>query len=204
MARAQMKYIIYKITNRVNNKVYIGFHGTSDVYDGYMGSGKLLNASIKKHGLDNFTKEVLFEYEMKQDALDKEREIVNEEFINRPDTYNIKLGGEGGWDHTWNSEKRKDAIRQSFKEGRSKGWNLSHDQRSRIGKKSFKGKTHSKEARKKIGNASRLKDEIFKLRKSDYLKIEKKRGHIGKLASMWNVSHTQVRRFIKDYDLLKS
>ena len=140
----------------------------------------------------------------KEDALAKEREIVNEEFVSRYDTYNVKIGGEGGWDHTWNSEKRKSAVAKSFKEGRSKGWNLTYEQRSNIGKNSFKGKTHSLEARKKIGIASRLKDNIIELRKSDYLKIEKKYGHISKLAKMWNISHTQVRRFIKDYDLLES
>jgi len=35
-----MKHIIYQITNKVNNKIYIGLHSTKDINDGYMGSGK--------------------------------------------------------------------------------------------------------------------------------------------------------------------
>jgi len=35
----------------------------------------------------------------------KEAEIVNEDFIARDDVYNIKLGGEGGWDYLNSSGK---------------------------------------------------------------------------------------------------
>ena len=42
-------YIIYQITNIVNDKIYIGKHETTDIRDGYMGSGKLLNRSYNKY-----------------------------------------------------------------------------------------------------------------------------------------------------------
>jgi len=91
-----MKYIIYKTTNKLDGKYYIGCHCTEDVNDEYLGSGKHLTFAIKKHGRDNFTKEILYIFENKQNMFDKEREIVNEEFVKNPITYNLKVGGSGG------------------------------------------------------------------------------------------------------------
>lgn len=39
---------IYKITNTINNKIYIGRHTTENINDGYMGSGRLLVQAQEK------------------------------------------------------------------------------------------------------------------------------------------------------------
>lgn len=89
-------YTIYKITNILNGKIYIGKHQTTKPNDGYFGSGRAIIDAIKKHGKQNFTKEVLFIYDIEEHMNSKERELITEEFVRRSDTYNIGVGGEGG------------------------------------------------------------------------------------------------------------
>lgn len=93
-----MHYIIYKITNQLDNKIYIGKHRTSNINDDYMGSGKLIRYAILKYGEKNFKKEILFQFNNEVDMNAKEAELVTEDFCLREDTYNLCLGGKGGWD----------------------------------------------------------------------------------------------------------
>ena len=71
---------------------------TNDKDDDYMGSGIRIRRAIEKYGIENFEKTILFECESADEMNAKEAEIVNEDFIARDDVYNIKLGGDGGWD----------------------------------------------------------------------------------------------------------
>lgn len=88
-------YLVYQITNLINNKIYIGIHGTDDIEDGYMGSGTRLKRAIKKYGIENFIKEILFNFDNPDEMILKESELVDRKFIARKDVYNIKIGGEG-------------------------------------------------------------------------------------------------------------
>src|SRR3546814_11996018 len=91
-----MKYTIYKITNLINGKFYIGKHQTENPNDRYFGSGKAIIEAIKIYGKNNFIKEILFEFDNEEAMNDKERELVTEELIADPNSYNMAIGGEGG------------------------------------------------------------------------------------------------------------
>lgn len=92
-----MNYTVYQITNLLDGKIYIGKHQTNNLDDGYMGSGKMLVRAIKKHGLENFKKEILFRFAAEEEMNQKEAELVTEEFVKRTDTYNLCVGGKGGF-----------------------------------------------------------------------------------------------------------
>lgn len=104
-------HIIYKITNRINGRYYIGQHITNNPLDAYMGSGLLLKRAQHKYGRDNFRKTILFDFATKKEMDDKERELVNEETCVQynPSCYNLVSGGSGGNKVTWTEEKRKQA-----------------------------------------------------------------------------------------------
>ena len=86
-------YTVYKITNKINKRIYIGVHKTSNIYDNYMGSGSKLLEDMKNIGIQNFEKEILFVFDNKEDMLLKEKELVNKDFIKDESTYNLMLGG---------------------------------------------------------------------------------------------------------------
>lgn len=91
--------IIYKTTNQVNGKIYVGQHFTS-ADDGYLGSGKILKQAIKKYGKENFVRESI-EF-CNPDTLD-EREVYWIDALSATNTeigYNISLGGNGIGKHS--------------------------------------------------------------------------------------------------------
>lgn len=92
-----MHYYLYKVTNSINNKIYIGVHKTRNLDDGYRGSGKRLIAAYSKYGLSAFNFEIMQFFNTEQEMYQREAEIVNEAFLQRNDVYNLKKGGEGGW-----------------------------------------------------------------------------------------------------------
>jgi Sec7-like guanine-nucleotide exchange factor len=174
-----MHYLIYKITNNLDNKFYVGKHKTNNKNDDYFGSGLLLERAIEKHGKENFVKEIILELSTGEEMNQKEIDIVDEEFIARDDTYNIMLGGQGGWGYVNKYElnktpEAKEAHRKNVKPeiatSRFK-WLMENDDGFRLetvkkiknaalvyrmsGKNGFKGKSHSVDTKKKMSDAKR-------------------------------------------------
>lgn len=101
---------VYKITNNLNNKTYIGVHKTENLDDGYMGSGTLIKRAIKKYGVENFTKEILEFFDSYRDALAKERELAHIDYVNSAESYNLREGGWGGCAHSEESKRALSTI----------------------------------------------------------------------------------------------
>ena len=95
------KYAVYKHTNKINNKIYIGIttQKPSDRWRsgyGYIGNQHFFRA-IKKYGWDNFNHEILYENLEENEALEKEKELI--QFYNSNNSefgYNKDNGGRIG------------------------------------------------------------------------------------------------------------
>ena len=101
-------FIVYLTTNKVNNHIYVGVHKTEnpDIFDHYLGEGAYDNKpssynkakchfhqGLMKYGVSNFYRQTLKVFNNLNDALLMEADIVTEEFVKRPDTYNMTVGG---------------------------------------------------------------------------------------------------------------
>ena len=187
-----MFYTVYKITNKVNGKIYIGVHKTSDLSDGYMGSGKMIIAAIKKYGLENFDREYLKVFDNSEDMFNMESELVNEEFVSRDDTYNLKIGGEGGFSFINTKFKSNLNFRNEVSLNISKQLKIyyskhpmSNETKQKIALRSI-GRIHSLETRAKIGISSKARthsDETkAKMSEKAKLRVGEKNSSYG---SMW-------------------
>jgi 5-methylcytosine-specific restriction endonuclease McrA len=109
----KLKYFVYETVNHVNQKRYIGVHKSYDYDDFYVGSGKLLKYAIKKHGIENFSRHILFVYDNAKDAFAKEHELVNSEIVYSEDYYNLAIGGSGNVSGTYADNRIKVICHQT-------------------------------------------------------------------------------------------
>lgn len=110
-------YYVYKITNNINGKFYIGKRKHNFPYkDKYMGSGKLILLAIKKYGKDNFTKEILGIFDSDKDSSEFEKSLVTKEMVESENCYNMHEGGHGGFMHINNLPPNERVNVISYKE----------------------------------------------------------------------------------------
>lgn len=160
---------IYKITNEINGKVYIG--QSSDIkarwnheHGGKSTKNIYLKKDIEKFGLKNFKYEILIE----ENDLNK-RNLLEKEFIKKYNStepelgYNISTGGNCNYTHSeqwkreqslrlksyykekpnWLTEERREKLKQAGKYKRTEEWKKQVSIRR-------KGCKHSEETKKKI------------------------------------------------------
>jgi hypothetical protein len=174
MPRREKKYhYLYKTTNLINGKFYVGMHSTNDLEDGYLGSGKRLKYSINKYGRDNFKIEYLEFFEDRKTLVEREKNLVNEELIKEPLCMNLKPGGFGGLVNEEHGLKLSKAGIESRKilydtdpEYKKMLSEFRRKQNLKLWKsgfydntefKRFEGKTHSEESKSKMRDKASLR-----------------------------------------------
>lgn len=117
---------IYKTTNTINGKIYIGqTKKTKEKSVNYMGSGKLLLKAIKEYGKESFVKEIIEEIESKDYPVIDKKEIYWIEFYNSKNPeigYNITKGG-SGWSSYGIKRTEETKRKQSEKRKGTSPWN---------------------------------------------------------------------------------
>jgi hypothetical protein len=165
-------HFLYKTTNLKTKKFYIGVHSTNNLQDGYLGSGKRLRYSIRKYGRQNFKLEMLEIFTSRDDLLNKEKYLINDDLLSNKMCLNLQYGGQGGGFINEKHRKKffkiaaKDAKRRSllgqqkFRELlKNNEWRNNHIKNQKEGyKKYFEthhgnwlGRHHKDESKKIIG-----------------------------------------------------
>lgn len=102
-------HYIYRTTCKITGKYYIGMHSTDNLEDGYLGSGKLLWYSIRKHGKDKHEAKILEFLPTRKKLADREYQLITEELIEDKMCMNISSGGTG-----FTTEQAKHAAKKSL------------------------------------------------------------------------------------------
>lgn len=213
-------FTVYKITNVINGKYYIGKHvcgskcrHRKEYFDGvccaYMGSGASskgggFKAAKEKYGIENFKKEILFVFETEKEMNDKEAELVTEDLITSGSVYNLCPGGQGGWGYInivanlrngfeKNPEKQKDYSVL----GISKLKTLIEN--DFVFRKDF-GEKISKSLK---GKSSNFKGKIHTEETKAKMRKSKNGGNKNsQFGSMWITNGTENRKVKKDLDII--
>lgn len=91
-----MYHFVYKTTNLVNGKSYIGKHSTKNLSDGYLGSGLVIMRAVDKYGSKNFKREILEFCSTLDEAYSREECIITDfDAVNSELFYNMTAGGKG-------------------------------------------------------------------------------------------------------------
>lgn len=88
---------IYKTTNLINNKFYIG-QRKGKFNNNYLGSGTILKRAIRKYGKENFKVDILSFVNDKKELNKLEKIFIDKyrKILGRNNLYNMSDGGDGG------------------------------------------------------------------------------------------------------------
>lgn len=148
--------IIYKITNVINGKVYIGqtINSLEKRWKRHTWKSSLkresmaISMAILKYGKENFIIEEIYKAISIHDLNDKEAFYIEEYNSISPNGYNLLSGG----NNSYMSEETKTKISKSHKKRWESGFRISEETRNKLSE-SHKGWVPSEETRQKWRNA---------------------------------------------------
>lgn len=188
--------IIYKATNNINGKVYVGQtirKLETRVKEHARSTKSLLGKAIRKYGIDNFTIEEIFHTEDFKELQEAEKRFIAEFNCLVPNGYNIVSGGEGtcGYAHSNESKKLMSISHQGIHNGaKNHFYGKKHSKESLL---KMRGKKHllSEEARKAISEGHPTKPVIN-------LTTGEKFPRVKDAAKAYNVAPTNITRACKN------
>lgn len=162
-------HYIYKTTCLITNRYYVGMHSTSNLDDGYMGSGKRLRYSIRKYGINNHKREIIKFFDDRKSLIIAEKNMITTEMINDNNCMNLKCGGTGGLDglpdniikkirdsasnyqkQKWQDKNYVNEFKLKSINGVKRGHKLGHYKYD-----NFKNRKHTEESKIKMSNSSK-------------------------------------------------
>ena len=172
-------YVVYKHTNKINGRVYVGItcQNLEDRWKGGLGykTNRHFSRAIKKYGWENFSHDILCVGLEKEDAQTQEVNLIAFYRDSECGCYNILSGGGLGRAGVPMSAETKEKLRNA-----KLGWKMTEEQRKRLSESSV-GKRMSSEARMKM---SENNARYWQGKKRDSETIEKIRvAHLGKTLS---------------------
>jgi hypothetical protein len=205
MPRKQKKYhFIYKTTNLITNKFYVGMHSTDDLEDGYFGSGKIAHYSVNKYGIENHQVEILEFLPSREELKKREAEVVNEELLKHPLCMNLKFGGEGGWDHLVNDPRMqevrsKNGITFGSRNGSKSLKALTFEDRSNHAKIMWEADRESKLEKFRVTQSAANSEKAKAKRKETLDKINFQKGeNNSQFGTCWINNGVEVKKIKKE------
>jgi hypothetical protein len=187
-------FCVYKVSNLINQRFYIGAHATSDLQDCYMGSGLTLRRAIRKYGIQNFKKEIIHVCSSLDEMYDKEKEELNR-LIDYKVCYNLHHGGKSWFSDPEAQRKYNNVFdEKSFMEHQR---HLAEENR-----RLNRGCAHNEELRRKGVTNATLPKAVEK-RKQTFAKIHHQQGERNnQFGTRWIFDPTdEIEKKIREEDL---
>jgi group I intron endonuclease len=155
--------IVYKITNKINGKCYIGqtinsletrwyYHCRKNSFCRYLGN------AIQKYGKEAFSVEVIAECQTPEDLNNTEKHFIEVYNSLAPNGYNLREGG-GGYGKM--SEEAKKKMKESWVPRPIKRKYLRSEETRKRMSAAQKGKIVSEETRRKMSEATKNRILVF-------------------------------------------